>query len=108
MDLMKKDDFNIMYNVKIIEELKAELLCVVGDFFKLLTKGSNVAQEAILDCISGAMILLYLLAERLGYSHVAVDESMKKKLKSGIIEEDKIEREGKDLSKLYTHLKERE
>ncbi|MBV7275795.1 MazG-like family protein [Clostridium thailandense] len=105
---MRKDDFNIMYNVKVIEELKAELLCVIGDFFKLLTKGSNVAQEAILDCISGAMILLYLLAERLGYSHVAVDENMKKKLKSGIIEEDKIEKEGKDLSKLYTHLKERE
>ncbi len=108
MELMRKDDFNIMYNVKVIEELKAELLCVIGDFFKLLTKGSNVAQEAILDCISGAMILLYLLAERLGYSHVAVDENMKKKLKSGIIEEDKIEKEGKDLSKLYTHLKERE
>lgn len=108
MDSMRKDDFNIMYNVKVIEELKAELLCVIGDFFKLLTKGSNVAQEAILDCISGAMILLYLLAERLGYSHVSVDENMKKKLKSGIIEEDKIEKEGKDLSKLYTHLKERE
>lgn len=108
MGLMRKDDFNIMYNVKVIEELKAELLCVIGDFFKLLTKGSNVAQEAILDCICGAMILLYLLAERLGYSHVAVDESMKKKLKSGIIEEDKIEKEGRDLSKLYNHLKERE
>mgnify|MGYP001034179906 FL=1 len=105
---MKKDDFNIMYNVKMIEELKAELLCVISDFFKLLTKGSNVAQEAILDCISGAMILLYLLSERLGYSHAAVDENMKKKLKLGIIEEDKIEKEGKDLSKLYNHLKERE
>ncbi|WML36418.1 MazG-like family protein [Clostridium sp. OS1-26] len=105
---MKKDDFNIMYNVKMIEELKAELLCVISDFFRLLTKGSNVAQEAILDCISGAMILLYLLSERLGYSHAAVDESMKKKLKLGIIEEDKIEKEGKDLSKLYNHLKERE
>ncbi len=29
---MKKDDFNIMYSVKIIEELKAELLCIIGDF----------------------------------------------------------------------------
>jgi hypothetical protein len=108
MDLMRKEDFNIMYNIKIIEELKADLLCVIGDFFKLLTKGSNVAQEAILDCISGAIILLYLLSERLGYSHVAVDENIKSKLKSGIIEEDKIEKEGKDLSKLYNHLKERE
>ncbi|MHC6181525.1 MazG-like family protein [Clostridium sp. JNZ X4-2] len=105
---MNKENFNIMYNVKIIEDLKADLLCIIGDFFKLLTKGSNVAQESILDCISGAIIILYLLAERLGYSHTAVDETMKKKLKIGIIEEDKIEQQGKDLSKLYNHLKEKD
>jgi hypothetical protein len=105
---MRKEDFNIMHNVKIIEELKAELLCIIGDFFKLLTRGSNVAQQSILDCISGAIMILYLLSERLGYSHAAVDESMKKKLKLGIIEDDKIEKEGRDLSKLYNHLKERE
>ncbi|NMM62054.1 MazG-like family protein [Clostridium sp. P21] len=105
---MKKEDFNIMYNVKIIEELKADLLCTIGDLFKVLTKGSNIAQNAILDCISGAIIVLYLLSERLGYSHASVDETMRKKLRIGIIEEDKIEKEGKDLSKLYNHLKERE
>lgn len=96
-----------MSNVKIIDQLKAELLCIIGDFFKLLTKGSNVAQEAILDCISGAIIILYILAERLGYSYVAVDDSMKKKLKMGIIEEDNVEKQGKDLSRLFSHLKER-
>lgn len=104
---MKKQNFNIMYNVKMIEDLKADLLCIIGDFFKLLTKGSNVAQQAILDCISGAIIILYLLAERLGYSHTAVDETIKKKLKIGIIEEDKIEKDGKDLTKLYNYLKDR-
>ena len=36
---MRKEDFNIMSNVKIIESLKAELLCIIGDFFKLLSKG---------------------------------------------------------------------
>ena len=104
---MKREDLNIMSNVKIIEELKAELLCIIGDFYRLLTKGSNVAQEAILDCISGAIILLYLLGERLGYSYAAVDDNVKKKLKTGIIEEDDIEKQGKDLSRLYTHIKER-
>ncbi|MBU5592383.1 MazG-like family protein [Clostridium sp. MSJ-4] len=104
---MKKDSFNIMSDIKIIEELKAQLLCVIGELFKLLTRGSNVAQEAILECISGAIIILYVLAERLGYSYTAVDETMKKKLKLGIIEEDIVEKEGKDLSKLHSHLKER-
>lgn len=104
---VRKDDFNIMSDVKIIEELKAQLLCIIGEFFRLLTKGSNIAQEAVLECISGAIIILYLLADKLGYSHTAVDESMKKKLKLGIIEEDYIEKEGRNLSKLYNHLKER-
>ena len=107
MCALKREDFNIMSNVKIIEKLKAELLCIVGDFFKLLTKGSNVASESILDCISGAIIILYVLGNRLGYSYISVDENIKKKLKLGIIEEDEVEKDGKDLSKLYTHLKER-
>lgn len=104
---MRKEDFNIMSDIKIIEQLKAQLLCLIGEFFKLLTKGSNVAQEAIMDCISGAIIILYILADRLGYSYQAVDDSMQKKLKLGIIEEDVVEKQGKNLSKLYTHLKER-
>ena len=104
---VKKDSFNIMSDIKIIEELKAQLLCIIGEFFRLLTKGSNVAQEAILECISGAIIILYILAERLGYSFTAVDDNMKKKLKVGIIEEDLVEKDGKNLSRLYTHLKER-
>ena len=32
---------------------------------------------------------------------------MKKKVKLGIIEEDLVEKDGKNLSRLYTHLKER-
>lgn len=104
---MRKEDFNIMSNVKLVESLKAELLCTIGDLFKILSKGSNVAQEAILDCISGAIIMLYILAEKLGYSHLAVDESMKRKLKIGMVEGDALERDGKGLSKLYNHIRER-
>lgn len=96
-----------MSNVKIIESLKADLLCVIADLFKFLSRGNNVAKESILECISGAIITLYILAERLGYSHLSVDETMKKKLKLGIVEEDFIEKDGRDLSKLYGYLKER-
>lgn len=105
---MNRDDFNIMGNIKSIEQLKAQLLCIIGEFFRLLTKGSNVAKDAILNCISNAIIVLYVLGDKLGYSAVEIDEDMKKKLKIGIIEDDTIEREGKSLSKLYSHLKTRE
>ncbi|WP_163195226.1 MazG-like family protein [Clostridium thermarum] len=104
---MKRENFNIMSDIKIIEDLKAQLLCVIGEFYRLLTKGSNVTQEAILDCISGAIIILYILADRLGYSYSAVDENIQKKLKVGIIEEDIVEKQGKNLSRLASHMEDR-
>ncbi|MFA9397472.1 MAG: MazG-like family protein [Clostridiaceae bacterium] len=104
---MRRDDFNIMSNIKVIEGLKADLICVIGQLFKLMTKGANVAKDDILNSISGAISLLYILADRMGYSYEAVDEEIKRKLKEGIIEQDEIEVQGKDLSKLYNHLRER-
>lgn len=101
---MRKDNFNIMANIKIIENLKAELLCIIGEFFKLLTKGSNVARDSILDCISGAIIILYILGEKLGYSFMDVDHIIKSKLDLGIRAEDQVEKEGKSLSKLKRYI----
>ena len=67
-----------------IEKLKANLLSIIAEFYHLLTKGSNVAQDAILNCISGAVIILYVLAQKLGYSCNEVDDELRKKLKLGI------------------------
>lgn len=101
---MRKDNFNIMSNIKIIEDLKAELLCIIGEFFKLLTKGSNVARDSILDCISNAIIILYILGEKLGYSFMEIDHIIKSKLDLGIRAEDQVEKEGKSLSKLKRYI----
>lgn len=104
---MRKDNLNIMSNIKLIENLKAQLLCIIGEFFRLLTKGNNIARESILECISGAIITLYILAERLGYSSPEVDQMMKEKLDLGIRGEDEVEREGKSLSKLKKYINNR-
>ena len=104
---MKKDSLNIMANIKIIEDLKAQLICIIGELFRLLTKGSNVARDSILNCISGAIIILYALGEKLGYSFVDIDHTMKQKLDSGIRAEDQIEKEGKSLSKLKRYVNNR-
>lgn len=104
---MKKNDLNIMGNVKLIENLKAQLLRVIGDFYTLLTRGSNVAEEAIVECISGAIIILYVLGEKLGYSASKIDDEMKNKLDIGIRAEDEVEKEGKSLSKLKEYISKR-
>ena len=104
---MKHRELNIMSNVKIIESLKAELVCIIGEFFKLLTKGNNVAQEAILECISGGIMIFYILGRKLWYSLPEIDHVMKKKLESGIKAEDDIERESKSLSELRNYISNR-
>lgn len=104
---MKYKELNIMANVKIIEKLKAQLICIIGDFFLLLTKGTNVAQDSILDCISSAIIILYVLGQKLGYPASEVDSIMKNKLDIGIKSEDEVEKEGKNLSKLKKHISNR-
>ena len=104
---MKHRELNIMANVKIIEKLKAQLLCIIGEFFKLLTKGSNVAQESILECISGAIIILYVLGRKLGYSLPEIDHVMKNKLDMGIQAVDEVEKEGKSLSELKNYINNR-
>ena len=68
--------------------------------FLLLTRGNNVAQDSILNCISGAIIILYVLGEKLGYSCNEVDDDIRKKLELGIAEDHEYEKEGKSLSKL--------
>jgi predicted DNA-binding protein YlxM (UPF0122 family) len=96
-----------MTNIKIIEDLKAQLLCIIGEFFKLLTKGNNVARDSILDCISGAISILYILGEKLGYSFQDIDHVIKSKLDMGIRAEDQVEKEGKSLSKLKRYINNR-
>lgn len=104
---MRKDNFNIMTNIKIIEDLKAQLLCIIGEFFRLLTKGNNVARDSILDCISGAIIILYILGDKLGYSLIDIDHNIKSKLDLGVRAEDQVEKEGKSLSKLKHYISNR-
>lgn len=105
--VLKKEEFNIMGDIKLIEELKAQLICVIGEFFHLLTRGSNVAKDSVLECISSAMIILYLLGEKLGYSYLQIDENTKEKIRIGIIDDKNDENYGESLKKLHFHLKER-
>lgn len=101
---MKYKELNIMANVKIIENLKAQLICIIGEFFRLLTKGNNIAKDAILDCISGAITILYILGDKLGYNFVDIDRVMKDKLEMGIKAEDEEEKNGKSLSRLKKYI----
>lgn len=104
---MKNKELNIISNIKMIESLKAQLLCIIGRFFSLLTKGTNVVEESILECISKAIIILYVLAEKLGYSFQEVDKEIDKDLKRCIKEGNPVETDDRKLSRLRQYINDR-
>jgi hypothetical protein len=101
------EEFDITGNIKFIEWLKTELLGSVTALFRVLLKGTKAGQDAILDCLSGVIILTYLLGRRLGMDYSAVDMKVQNKLKLGILEEDEIEKAHGDLSRLLGYVRDR-
>lgn len=101
------EDFDITGNIKFIEWLKAELLGSVTALYRVLLKGTKASQDTILECLSGVIIITYLLARRLGMDYSAIDMKVQNKLKLGILEEDEIEKAHGDLSRLLGYIKDR-
>lgn len=99
---MSKDQLNIISSIKIIEGLKVDLVCNVGNLFKLLNKGANIEEKELLDCITQTITINYLLSNRLGMSYKEVDENIIKTLKK------EMGKKGNDLSDLYDYLNEKE
>ena len=102
---MKREDLNIISNIKIIEETKAKILCEIGDIFFLLTKGSKVARESILNSISKAILLLYILGQRLGYSFQDIDSTIENKHLKDIKEKTDYEKESECFSKFESYIR---
>lgn len=100
-------DFDVTGNLKAIEWMKTELLSAVTSLYRVLQKGSKASQDMILDCLAGIIILTYLLSRRLGLDYTSVDLKVQNKLKIGILEEDDLEKNHGDLSRLLNYIKER-
>ncbi|MDI6619121.1 MAG: MazG-like family protein [Clostridiales bacterium] len=101
------EDFNVTGNIKTIEWLKVEILSALSSLNKGLLKGSKASKDVIADCIAGMVILLYLLSKRIGIEFSYIDSKVQNKLKLGILEEDEIEKDYGDLSKLLNYIRER-
>ncbi|KPU42902.1 MazG-like family protein [Oxobacter pfennigii] len=101
------DEFDVTGNIKIIEFLKTELIGSVAALYRVLNKGSKITQDALSECLAGIIIIAYILAKRLGIEFSAIDLKVQNQLKIGILEEDEIEKNYNDLSRLLGHLRDR-
>lgn len=101
------EEINITGNIKLIDWLKTELLGSVTSLYRILLKGSKASQDTICESIAEIIILSYLLAKRLGIDFSSIDSKIQNKLKIGIIEEDEIEKNSGDLSRLLGYIRDR-
>lgn len=100
-------DIDVTGNLKAIEWMKTELLGAVTSLYRVLLKGAKAGQDMILECLASIIILTYLLSRRLGIDFSSVDMKVINKLKVGILEEDEIEKDNGDLSRLLSYIRER-
>ncbi|TDT50470.1 MazG-like family protein [Fonticella tunisiensis] len=99
------EDFDIMGNIKLIESYKTFLLSSVADLFTSMARGNKTSMDEITDELSEIIILSYLLGKRLGINYNAIDERIIKKLKLGLLEDNSVEKEYQDYSKLISYIR---
>lgn len=102
---MNNENIDILSNMKVIESYKSYLLSAVADLFATMSKGGSAGMDDIVDELADITMLSYLLGKRLGVNYSAIDDKMLKKLKLGIVQENNVEREYQDYSKLMSYIR---
>lgn len=105
--MINNEDFDIMGNIKLIENYKTFLLSSVADLFVTMSKGNKSSIDEVMDELSEVIILSYLLGKRLGVNYQSIDERIIKNLKLGLLEENNnnSDKEHQDYSKLISYIK---
>lgn len=102
---MNNENIDIFTNMRVIESYKSYLLSAVADLFATMSKGSSASMDEVVDELSDITMLSYLLGKRLGVNYSSIDDKMLKKLKLGVVEENNIEKEYQDYSKLMSYIR---
>ncbi len=103
--MVDNENIDILGNMKVMESYKTYLLSAVADLYSTMSKGNKADMEDILEELADITMLSYLLGKRLGINYSTIDDSIVKKLRLGVLEENNIERDYQDYSKLISYLK---
>ncbi|MBC7960754.1 MAG: MazG-like family protein [Vallitaleaceae bacterium] len=80
-------ELEITKKVKVIEQLKSQLLSDVASLFTNMTS-DDMGVESSTDILADIVIISYFLTEKLGTSYDGLDLKMKNKLKMALLKED--------------------
>lgn len=108
-EVMAKGNIDITKNIRLIEQLKSELLLNTATLFSLLTdENPEIIKGRTSDAISNIIITAYLLAKRLGIEYHQIDQFVNNTLKKEINTNHEIEKNYKEISQLLKHLSNQE
>lgn len=100
-----QNGLDITRNVKIIDILKGEMLTDIAELFKLMNRDSDEdIHDIAMDILANIVIESYVLGRRMGLSYESLDIQIREKLRSGIEENNAMEKWYKDLSTLNNHM----
>ena len=99
---MFSQESDIVRVMRLIEELKSELLMTVGSLYKAM---ANHREAAIKDSLASFIVMGYVLGRRLGINFLELDEAVKEKVQDCCRKNAAIEERFGDFSKLERHLK---
>lgn len=102
---MNNENIDILSNMRVIESYKSYLLSAVADLFATMSKAGSAGMDEIVEELADITMLSYLLGKRLGINYSAIDDKMLKKLKLGVVEENNIEKQYQDYSKLMSYIR---
>ncbi len=95
-------NMEITKTIKIIEQLKSQLLSNVSMLFSNMTNGDNNKEN--IDILADMIILSYLLTNKLGISSQALDIKVLNKLKIALIENDSDSTWKQEIGDLLRHI----
>lgn len=81
-----KDGFEITKKIKVIEQLKSQMLTNISKIYENMSTNEVMAEDNI-DILADMIIISYLLTNELGTSYVGLDIKIKNKLKWALINE---------------------
>lgn len=83
---MFKGDFDITRTIKMIEQLKSQLLSNVSLLFSNMVESTPNSNVENIDILADIVILSYLLSDKLGVSNEALDIKINNKLKKAMVQ----------------------
>lgn len=102
---MFSQESDILRRLRLIEQLKADLVLSVGELFKAIVKNS---ESALADGLATVVITCYVLGRRLGIDFAVLDEAIGNQLNQNIKKNHEAEKWFGDYSEYLRHLRRKE